>query len=178
MQIILFYKKNTDEDFSSSKFPLFLKNHNIITFFIPAWKIVKPKLNIFTRSLNNDIYPTSIFPSSSTSTFKGTFMKSQYMAILMILNYINSHQIFTGEFLTLAFTYGGGVAVRPLPVFFCPLIKKSSGNPYLKIHDFSQLFITDAPMKKKNQKNWYYPRAEHFWDTQYKYILNFFALIK
>ena len=37
------------------------------------------------------------------------------------------------------------------PVVFCPLLKKSSGNPYLKILDFSQLFIADAPMKKKSK---------------------------
>ena len=30
--------------------------------------------------------------------------------------------------------------------------KKSSDNPYLKILDFSQLFIADAPMKTKIQK--------------------------
>ena len=38
------------------------------------------------------------------------------------------------------------------PVFFCTLLKKSSGNPYLKIIDYSQLFIADAPMKKTNPK--------------------------
>ena len=35
---------------------------------------------------------------------------------------------------------------------FCPLLKKSSGNPYMKILDFSLLFIADAPLKTKNQK--------------------------
>ena len=29
--------------------------------------------------------------------------------------------------------------------------QKSSGNPFLKILDFSQPFITDAPMKKKSE---------------------------
>ena len=38
-------------------------------------------------------------------------------------------------------------------IVFCPFIKKSSGNPCLKILDFSQLFVKDALMKKKNQKN-------------------------
>ena len=41
----------------------------------------------------------------------------------------------------------GGSAVRqplPLPVGFCPLLKKSAGNLYLKSLDFSQLFVVDA----------------------------------
>ena len=65
---------------------------------------------------------------------------------------------------------GGGALYAP-PVVFCPFLKKSSGNPYLKILDISQLCIADAPMKTKKQKNWFYPRAEQFWDTQYKNIL-------
>ena len=48
--------------------------------------------------------------------------------------------------------HGGGDVRRTPPLwFFCPLLKKSSGNPYLKILDFSQLFIADAPMKKKSK---------------------------
>ena len=43
---------------------------------------------------------------------------------------------------------GGGGTVLPPPLVFCPLLKKSSGNPYLKIIDFSQLFIADAPEKE------------------------------
>ena len=44
-------------------------------------------------------------------------------------------------------------AVRPdSPVVFCPLLKKSSGNTYLKLLDFSQLYIADAPIKKKSKK--------------------------
>ena len=43
-----------------------------------------------------------------------------------------------------------------LPGIFCPLLKKSSGNSYLKILDFFQFFVADAPMK------------ENFWDNQYK----------
>ena len=31
--------------------------------------------------------------------------------------------------------------------FFCHLLKKSSGNPYLKICDLKQYFFADAPMK-------------------------------
>ena len=33
-------------------------------------------------------------------------------------------------------------------------------------------------MKEKNLKFYFYPRAEHLWDTQYKNIWFFFALIK
>ena len=47
---------------------------------------------------------------------------------------------------------GGGGAVRLPPVVFCPLLKKSPGNAYLKILNFSKLFIADAPMKKKIPK--------------------------
>ena len=32
-------------------------------------------------------------------------------------------------------------AVRPHPCGFCPFLKKSSGNPYLKILDFSHLLL-------------------------------------
>ena len=45
---------------------------------------------------------------------------------------------------------GGGDPVDPLPVVFNLLLKISSGNQYLKILDFSQIFIADAPMKKKS----------------------------
>ena len=36
------------------------------------------------------------------------------------------------------------------PLAFCHLLKKSSGNPYLKMRDLAQYFSADAPMKKKN----------------------------
>ena len=39
---------------------------------------------------------------------------------------------------------GGGI---PPPTVFCPLLKKSSANPYLKFLDFSQLLVADTPMK-------------------------------
>ena len=43
------------------------------------------------------------------------------------------------------FTQGGGaVLYTPLTLFFCPLLKISKGNPFLKI-----LELEDAPMKKK-----------------------------
>ena len=37
----------------------------------------------------------------------------------------------------------------PSPCRFCPLLKKSSGNPYLKICDLTQYFFMDLNMKKK-----------------------------
>ena len=72
--------------------------------------------------------------------------------------------------------WGGGGTVRRTPPLCFFALKKSSGNPYLKILDFFQLFIADAHMKKKFQKFSFTPA--HFWDTQYTNILNFFALIK
>ena len=50
------------------------------------------------------------------------------------------------------------------PTVFCPLLKKSSYNPYLKFLDFSQLLVADTPMK------FFYTLWQHFWDTQYKNI--------
>ena len=41
-----------------------------------------------------------------------------------------------------------GRCTPPPPVVVCPLVRKSSGNPNLKILAFFQLFIVDAPMKK------------------------------
>ena len=42
------------------------------------------------------------------------------------------------------------------PVFFCPSLKKSLGN--LKILDFYQLFIVEAPIKKiRDQNIYFYP---------------------
>ena len=54
--------------------------------------------------------------------------------------------------------------------FFCHLLKKSSSNPYLKICDHMQYFFADAPMKKKNFKNFVYEGVQHFLDTKYKII--------
>ena len=34
---------------------------------------------------------------------------------------------------------------------FCHLLKKSAGNPYLKICDLMQYFFVDAPMKKNRK---------------------------
>ena len=44
----------------------------------------------------------------------------------------------------------GWGTLRPPPILvFCPLLKISLGNPYLKILDLTKLFIVDTPMKKK-----------------------------
>ena len=43
----------------------------------------------------------------------------------------------------------GGIGIR----VFCPALKISLGDPYLKILDLAKLFVADAPMKKKNKKN-------------------------
>ena len=40
---------------------------------------------------------------------------------------------------------GVGVGTHP-PTVFCPLLKKSSYNTYLKFLDFSQLLVADTPM--------------------------------
>ena len=39
---------------------------------------------------------------------------------------------------------GNAVSPPPTPLGFCPLLKKSAGNLYLKSLDFSQLFVVDA----------------------------------
>ena len=44
--------------------------------------------------------------------------------------------------------YGGGLESPPPPTVFCPLITKSSDDPYLKLLDFSHIFVADAPIKK------------------------------
>ena len=45
-------------------------------------------------------------------------------------------------------TNGGGAVYAP-PVVFCPLLKKSSGNPYLKFLTFPN-FLLLMPLGKKN----------------------------
>ena len=69
------------------------------------------------------------------------------------------------EALTLQAMEGGrGVTVRPPPsLFFCPLLKISLGNPYLKIIDLTKLFIADASMKKKI-KNFCLPPLRALWN--------------
>ena len=66
----------------------------------------------------------------------------------------------------------------PTPCGFCILLKKSLGNSNLKILDFSQLLVADTPMNFSSSKNFVYTLLQHFWDTQYKNIFLFFALIK
>ena len=56
-----------------------------------------------------------------------------------------------------------------------PLLKKSLGNSYLKILDFSQLLVADTPMILFFSIFFVYTLWQHFWDTQYK---NIFAFIK
>ena len=58
-------------------------------------------------------------------------------------------------------------ANNPLPVtlnpwFCCPLLKISSGNPYQNILEIAQLFVADAPMKKKSIKSCFPPSQRHF----------------
>ena len=57
---------------------------------------------------------------------------------------------------------GGRRAVRFPPLCFFALYAKTVGNPYLKIPDFSQLFIVDAPMKKKIKKFSFTPAQSTF----------------
>ena len=65
-----------------------------------------------------------------------------------------------------------GRGALPL-VVFCPLLKKSSGNPYLKILDFSQLFIADAHMKIKINKFSFTPAQSTFGTPSTKIFLIF-----
>ena len=44
------------------------------------------------------------------------------------------------------------MSAAPPPFTFLPFTKKSEGNQSLNILDFSQLFVADAPMKKKKSK--------------------------
>ena len=46
-----------------------------------------------------------------------------------------------------------GHPVQTYFLIFCHLIKKSLGNPYLKMCDLTQYFFADNPMKKKEFKN-------------------------
>ena len=45
---------------------------------------------------------------------------------------------------------GGGALYAPAPLpSFCPLLKTSLFNPYLKILDPAQLFVADHPKTKR-----------------------------
>ena len=71
-------------------------------------------------------------------------------------------------------TGGGEIGI---PTVCCPLLKKSSDNPYLKFQDFSQHLVSDTPMIFV-PKNLVYTQSQHFLDTQYKNNLIFFLFIK
>ena len=45
----------------------------------------------------------------------------------------------------------GALYAYPPAFVFCPLLKISLDNPYLKIRDLSKQCVADAPNKKKNQ---------------------------
>ena len=60
----------------------------------------------------------------------------------------------------LPFKLWGGGTVRPPPRSFCPLLKISLGNPYLKILDLTKLYNADAPMKKKNSKKFSFTSSQ------------------
>ena len=62
-------------------------------------------------------------------------------------------EVATDTGLLTLFSLGRPRPTPPLAVIFCPSLKKSNGNLYLKIPDFSsQLFVADATMNKKNLK--------------------------
>ena len=62
---------------------------------------------------------------------------------------------------------GGGGAVLPPPVVFCPLLKKSSGHPYLKNHG---LLVADTHMIFFFQKKLLTPSDSTFWTPSTKNI--------
>ena len=47
---------------------------------------------------------------------------------------------------------GGALYTSPPPLSFCLLLKIIMRHAYLKILDLANLFVADAPMKKKNQE--------------------------
>ena len=49
----------------------------------------------------------------------------------------------------------GGYESTPHPTVFCPLLKKSSDDPYLKFLDFSQLLVADTPKKIFLSRNFF-----------------------
>ena len=56
---------------------------------------------------------------------------------------------------------GGGALYAPLPALvFCPLIKISLGNPYLKIIDISKHIVADAPLNKKKSTKFVLPLSQ------------------
>ena len=59
-------------------------------------------------------------------------------------------------------TGGKGVESPPPPTVFCPLLKIFFSQPYLKILDLANLFVSDALMKKKIKQFSFTPLSEHF----------------
>ena len=57
---------------------------------------------------------------------------------------------------------GGGALYAPPPLAFCILLKIIVRHPYLKILDLANLFVADAPKKKKIKKFIFTPLSEHF----------------
>ena len=57
---------------------------------------------------------------------------------------------------------GMGPVAHPPTLVFCPLLKISLRNPYLKILDLAKLFVANAPVKKKNQNFLLYLLSEQF----------------
>ena len=48
--------------------------------------------------------------------------------------------------------HGMGALYAPNAVVFCPLLKKTKGNPYLKSLDLSKLLVAIAPENNKRIK--------------------------
>ena len=70
-------------------------------------------------------------------------------------------------------SHGGGGALYAPPVVFCPLLKKSPGNPYLKILDLSQLLVADTPMHFFLQQILFTPSDSTFMTPSTKTFFNF-----
>ena len=62
----------------------------------------------------------------------------------------------------------GGGRCTPLHVVFCPFLKNSSDNPYLKLLDFSRIFNCRCHFEKKNKSK----IGRAFLDTQYQWKQN------
>ena len=87
---------------------------------------------------------------------KTSFPSHKYCIIIIFLN--NSLNLSMQLFAATAAlrTTRGSLSACPSVCLFqliCHLLKKSSGNPYLKICDLRQHFLTNAPLKKKLNKN-------------------------
>ena len=70
-------------------------------------------------------------------------------------------------------TGGGRLESTPPPTVFCPLLKISSYNPYLKFLDFSQLLVADTPMKFYFEKFCFHPLTALLRHAVHKYFFVF-----